>query len=514
MRASVDVETVFELFDAALRVVGRARDFFPRGDAAVFESFVGEKRERSRRGDEQGGDDGDDSEAARDVRAKNQPEKKRDDGDDDAEGERRRAEKRVSVAAESGDDDRRDGEKAQGGGNDALLFARGFFGFLFFFGAHFFRKKKNTCAPFLPASVFCRSFLSETAKIFGKIFVLRMKFLILILFFVSATLCVPAVAAEVPAGQDVSGKDAAVPAEEVFNAKNAAILGVVEGLTEYLPVSSTGHLILANSALGLDGAEPIVRRGGSAGELVRDRDGSDFSVKEAADAYSIIIQFGAIVAVFFAYWKRCTGTIVGVFRRDPASWRLSRNLIVAFVPAAGLGFFFSDKIEEHLFNPVTVACALIVGGVLMLVVDRRQKKLAAARGGNAEDGPDLQDLSVRQALTIGAMQCIALWPGMSRSMATIVGGYVAGLSPRRATEFSFLLGLITLSAASIYKTLQCAEQMRDSFGLGVSAVGLGVAFVAAFASVKWMVEWISRHGLSAFAWYRFALAAAVLWFMA
>lgn len=514
MRASVDVETVFELFDAALRVVGRARDFFPRGDAAVFESFVGEKRERSRRGDEQGGDDGDDSEAARDVRAKNQPEKKRDDGDDDAEGERRRAEKRVSVAAESGDDDRRDGEKAQGGGNDALLFAREFFGFLFFFGAHFFGQKRIPARRFCPQAFFDEVFYRNRRKFSAKFFILRMKFLILILIFVSATLCVPAVAAEVSVGQDVSGKDAAVPAEEVFDAKNAAILGVVEGLTEYLPVSSTGHLILANSALGLDGAEPIVRRGGSAGELVRDRDGSDFSVKEAADAYSIIIQFGAIVAVFFAYWKRCTGTIAGVFRRDPASWRLSRNLIVAFVPAAGLGFFFSDKIEEHLFNPVTVACALIVGGVLMLVVDRRQKKLAAARGGNAEDGPDLQDLSVRQALTIGAMQCIALWPGMSRSMATIVGGYVAGLSPRRATEFSFLLGLITLSAASIYKTLQCAEQMRDSFGFGVSAVGLGVAFVAAFASVKWMVEWISRHGLSAFAWYRFALAAAVLWFMA
>lgn len=319
-----------------------------------------------------------------------------------------------------------------------------------------------------------------------------------ILFFV-AGLCVPALSAE----------ENAVPAEEVFDVENAAILGVVEGLTEYLPVSSTGHLILANAALDLDSDAAIVKRGGEG--VVRGRDGSVFTVKEAADAYSIIIQFGAIIAVLFAYWKRCTGTLVGVFRRDPASWRLSRNLITAFVPAAGLGFIFSDKIEMYLFNPVTVAVALIIGGMLMLAVDRRQKKSVAAQGGNADGcGPDLQDLSVRQSLIIGAMQCIALWPGMSRSMATIVGGYVAGLSPRRATEFSFLLGLITLSAASIYKTLKCAPQMLESFGAEVSAVGLAVAFVSAFASVKWMVDWISKHGLSAFAWYRFALAAAVL----
>lgn len=309
-----------------------------------------------------------------------------------------------------------------------------------------------------------------------------------------------------------------VAAEEVFDAKNAVVLGVVEGLTEYVPVSSTGHLIIANSALGLDSDAAIVRRGATetatADALVRDRDGSEFSVKEAADAYSIIIQFGAIIAVLFAYWTRCTGTFFGVFRRDPASLRLTRNLIVAFVPAAALGFFLSDKIEEFLFNPVTVAAALVVGGVLMLVVDRRQKAreraLAESGDGNGEDRrPDLQDLSVKQSLTIGLMQCLALWPGMSRSMSTIVGGYVAGLSPVRATEFSFLLGLITLSAASIYKTLKCAEQMMDSFGAGVSGIGLAVAFVAAFASVKWMVGWISRHGLSAFAWYRFALAGAV-----
>lgn len=304
-----------------------------------------------------------------------------------------------------------------------------------------------------------------------------------------------------------SPPDAAVPAEEVFDAKNAAILGVVEGLTEYLPVSSTGHLILANSALGLDSDDAVIARGGE--HVVLDADGEPFTVKTAADAYSIIIQFGAIIAVLFAYWKRCTGTLVGVFKGDAASWRLSRNLIVAFVPAAGLGFLFSDKIEEHLFNPVTVAVALIIGGVLMLVVDRRQKKLAQAQGEEA-DKLDLQDLSVKQSLTIGMMQCIALWPGMSRSMATIVGGYVAGLSPRRATEFSFLLGLITLSAASVYKTLKCYGPMLESFGAGVSFIGLAVAFVAAFASVKWMVDWISKHGLSAFAWYRFALAAVVL----
>lgn len=320
------------------------------------------------------------------------------------------------------------------------------------------------------------------------------KFISAILVFV-ACLSVPAFAA------------GSVPAEEVFDAKSAAILGVVEGLTEYLPVSSTGHLILANAALELDSDSAIVARGGEG--IVRDGDGSDFTVKEAADAYSIIIQFGAIIAVLFAYWKRCTGTLVGVFRRDPASWRLSRNLIVAFVPAAGLGFIFSDKIEEYLFNPVTVAVALIVGGVLMLVVDKRQKKRAALGEDAGTEKLDLQDLSVKQSLTIGLMQCIALWPGMSRSMATIVGGYVAGLSPRRATEFS-LLGLITLSAASVYKTLKCAPQMLESFGAEVSAVGLAVAFVSAFASVKWMVNWISKHGLSAFAWYRFGLAALVL----
>lgn len=326
-------------------------------------------------------------------------------------------------------------------------------------------------------------------------------------------ICVPANATEISKSSEPSTL-APVPAESVFDNKRAVALGVVEGLTEYLPVSSTGHLIIANSLLGLDSDAPILARG-NAEKIVRDRHDEVVSVKTAADAYSIIIQFGAIIAVLFAYWKRCTGTLVGICRNDPASWRLSRNLIVAFVPAAGLGFLFHDYIEKFLFNTIGVAVALIVGGVIMLVLDKRQKKKVAAlkaenNGIEPEDKLDLQDLSVKQSLVIGAMQCLALWPGMSRSMSTIVGGYIAGLSPRRATEFSFLLGLITLSAASIYKTLKSYDEMLQSFGAGVSLIGLTVAFVVAFLSVKWLVEWISKHGLAAFAYYRFLLAGTIL----
>lgn len=315
-----------------------------------------------------------------------------------------------------------------------------------------------------------------------------------------------------PVPAESAPRTEAVPAESVFDVSRALALGVVEGLTEYLPVSSTGHLIIANSLLGLDSEAPVLVRGNPE-ETVLDRHGEPVSVKTAADAYSIIIQFGAILAVLFAYWKRCTGTLAGILKNDPASWRLTRNLITAFVPAAGLGFLFHDSIEKFLFNTTSVAVALVVGGVIMLVVDKRQKqKIAAENPENAVPAEtlDLQDLSIKQSLTIGGMQCLALWPGMSRSMSTIVGGYIAGLSPRRATEFSFLLGLVTLSAASIYKTLKCWHEMAQSFGAGVSLLGLIVAFVVSFVSVKWLVEWIARNGLSAFAWYRFLLAAAVL----
>lgn len=324
-----------------------------------------------------------------------------------------------------------------------------------------------------------------------------------------------------------------IRSETVFTPGVAITQGVVEGLTEYLPVSSTGHLILANSWMKLDSdahlldreGHPIVT-GGKVGlkdrlisgvtgkELPPPKPVEHYTLKQAADDYSIVIQFGAIIAVLFAFRQRIFGTIAGVLRGRPDSLRLARNLIVAFIPAAILGLLLGDLIDKHLFNPYTVAGGLVAGGVIMLVVEKRRKKTAGPTATEADTGPDLHEMSMRQSAVIGACQCAALVPGTSRSMSTIVGGYIAGLSPARATEFSFLLGLITLTAASAYKSLKHGPELIAAFSSGTMLLGMAVAAVVAFASVKWMIGWITRHGLAAFAWYRFALAAFVLaWFL-
>ena len=318
--------------------------------------------------------------------------------------------------------------------------------------------------------------------------------------------------------------------DELFTPAVGTALGVVEGLTEYLPVSSTGHLVLVNSWLGLEEERPMLGKDGApvttGGKPPRikaviahltGRPAPEpspiepYTLKQAADDYSIVIQGGAILAVLMAFWKRIRSTATGLFRRDAASVRLTRNLLIAFTPAAALGLAFGKIIEHHLFNPFTVAFALVAGGVAMLLVERRHRRLGAAI---TEAGPDLHELTVRQSATIGFCQCAALWPGTSRSMATIVGGYVAGLSPARATEFSFLLGFITLTAASLYKGLKHGPQLLASLPPASMLIGMAVAAVVAFLSVKWMVGWISRHGLAAFAWYRFALALFVIAYFA
>jgi undecaprenyl-diphosphatase len=291
---------------------------------------------------------------------------------------------------------------------------------------------------------------------------------------------------------------------------DATVLGLVEGITEFLPVSSTGHLILATHALGLNREDQALDRGGQALWLeepdpAQGKPGQPFTIKAAADTYSVAIQVGAIAAVALLYWRRILDAIAGVFGKNPAGLRLTRNLLIAFFPAVVAGLALNDWIAEKLFRPGTVASALIVGALIMMIADRRQRSRPA-------DAPDLDpaDLSPRQALLIGVLQCAALWPGMSRSMMTLVGGCVAGLRPARAAEFSFLLGLPTLTGAAVLKCYKTGGLTLAAFGPGPLAWGGLVAAVSAGLAVAWLVRFLTRHGLALFAWYRVALAIGVL----
>jgi len=310
-------------------------------------------------------------------------------------------------------------------------------------------------------------------------------------------------------GVEGSPKDYKEPTNLSYS--DALILGVVEGITEFLPVSSTGHLILTNAILGLDGDSPVRDRDG---KLILVNDRSDglprpYTIGEAAYAYVIVIQAGAIAAVVFIYWQTILQILMGCLGRNPAGRKLAINLICAFIPAAIIGLLLNDWIESNLGNNVrAVAGALVVGAIVMLAVERWRK--GGSKGAIApEDGPEIHELSIRQAVMIGLFQCVAMWPGTSRSMATIVGGYLAGLSPKRAAEFSFLLGLITLSAASGYKAVSDGSNMVAALDIGPVLVGCLVAFISAALAVKWLVSYLSKHGLALFAWYRIALAIVV-----
>lgn len=302
----------------------------------------------------------------------------------------------------------------------------------------------------------------------------------------------------------------AVATTEGLSYTDAVILGLVEGLTEYLPVSSTGHLIIANALLDLDGDKPMSDKNGQP-ILVEDDAGNSvaYTIGDAAYAYVIVIQAGAIVAVVLLYWRTILTLILGCLGKDRKGLKLAINLIAAFLPAAVLGLLLNDLIEAALGdNILAVAGALIVGAFVMLIVERWRHH------GNKgavppEDGPGLAELTVGKSVMIGFFQCFAMWPGTSRSMATIVGGYLAGLSPAHAAEFSFLLGLITLSAASAYKFLTDGSEMLAALNIGPVLVGCIVAFISAALAVKWLVGYLSKHGLALFAWYRIALAIAI-----
>ncbi len=292
---------------------------------------------------------------------------------------------------------------------------------------------------------------------------------------------------------------------------DAIVLGLVEGATEYLPVSSTGHLVVASQMLKLDTEVPLLDHAGQ--PIITTHHGvtKPLTLKDAVDNYNIIIQGGAILAVLLLYWPRVLSLVRGAAGRDPQGLCALRNLVVAFLPSAVIGLLAEHWISAHLFSARVVAAAFAVGAVVMLVAEQwRQRHWANAA---ATPGPEIHDLSWRQSLLIGLCQCWSLWPGMSRSMTTIVGGYLAGLRPARAAEFSFLLGLMTLTAASGYKAVGHYAELRAALPLGPLVIGFLVATVSALVAVKWFVGWLTRHGLAAFAWYRLAAAAVILWVM-
>jgi undecaprenyl-diphosphatase len=265
----------------------------------------------------------------------------------------------------------------------------------------------------------------------------------------------------------------------------AVVLGLVEGVTEYLPVSSTGHLILTSSLLHLDRPE----------------------TKDALDAYLIVVQGGAILAVVFLYWPRVVQMVRGLLGRDAEGLRLAMNIALAFVPAAVAGVVLGKAVKATLFSDGPVLAALAAGGVWMIWLGRQGHR----------DGRDLTAMSWQTALGVGLFQTLALWPGTSRSMVTISGGMLLGLGTVAAAEFSFLLGLPTLGAACLHDLVgnlkhaaaSGGPSMMQQLGGGAMLLGVVVATVSAMVAVRWLVSFLTRRGLAPFGWYRLALAAVL-----
>jgi len=290
---------------------------------------------------------------------------------------------------------------------------------------------------------------------------------------------------------------------------DAIILGVIEGVTEFLPISSTGHLIIATHVLGLETEMPLSNKNGQLLWYKKPSSsnpaGEPLTLKLAADTYTVVIQVGAILAVVLLYWNQLISMMNGLLGRDRNGARLLQNVIYAFVPVAIVGFFGSKIIEKHLFSIGTVIIGLVGGAILMIVVERRRWRMARVVDGHKEPA----DLYPTEALKIGFIQCLALWPGTSRSMVTIVGGYLAGLNPAKAAEFSFLVGLPVLAGAAFLKGIRSGPAMIEVFGWSNVLVGVFVAGVSAAVAVKFLVGFLTRHGLMAFALYRMVLAAII-----
>jgi len=262
----------------------------------------------------------------------------------------------------------------------------------------------------------------------------------------------------------------------------AIILGVVEGVTEFLPVSSTGHLILATELLGFDA--------------------------DKWAAFNVIIQLGAILAIVVLYWRTFWAVLDGLFRGQTMSWLFVRNILIGFLPSAILGFLLIKNIEALLGNAMVVAVALIVGGIAILVIEKLAKPGEIV---------GIAEMPLGRATGVGLVQCLAMIPGVSRSGATIMGGLALGVERRTAAEFSFFLAIPTMVGATTLEFLKHRDTLMagaGGVGFGTVAVGFVVSFVVAIVVVKGFVHYISRHGFAPFAWYRIvAGAVALIWLL-
>jgi len=260
---------------------------------------------------------------------------------------------------------------------------------------------------------------------------------------------------------------------DLWTAAQALLLGIVEGLTEFLPISSTGHQIIVADLMGFTG--------------------------ERANAFNIIIQLAAILAVVFEFRRKILSTVLDLPRERHAQ-RFTFNLIVAFLPAAVLGVLFADLIHQYLFNPITVASALVIGGIIMLWAERRKHQVHCEQ---------VDNMRWQDALKIGFAQCLAMIPGTSRSGATIIGGLLFGLSRQAATEFSFFLAMPTMLGAAVYSGYKYRELFTLD-DLPVFALGFVTSFIFAMIAVRGLLKFIASHSYAAFAWYRIAFGGLIL----
>jgi len=262
----------------------------------------------------------------------------------------------------------------------------------------------------------------------------------------------------------------------------AIILGIVEGVTEFIPVSSTGHLILATELLGFDA--------------------------DKWSAFNVIIQLGAILAIVVLYWRTFWAVLEGLFKGQKMSWRFVRNILIGFLPSAVLGFLLIKNVEALLGKPVVVAWAFIIGGIAILAIEKLAKpgKIVG-----------IADMPLKTVAGVGLIQCLAMIPGVSRSGATIMGGLSLGVERRTAAEFSFFLAIPTMVGATTLELAKHHDELlagASGVGFGAVAVGFVVSFVVAIVVVKAFVHYISRHGFAPFAWYRIvAGAVALVWLM-